>query len=79
MIGAGRKKPYTERGIRRLPCARCGGKATHQWQICSDGNKWRPVCVACDIALNETVLKFMRDGKRKEKIADYRRRQLEEA
>jgi len=55
----GRKKPYTQIGIERLPCFRCGTKSTHQWQICADQNLFRPVCIECDIALNRLVLKFM--------------------
>jgi hypothetical protein len=54
-----RKKPYTQRGIRRLKCFRCGAQAEHQWQICSDGNVFRPICKKCDVELNELVLKFM--------------------
>lgn len=52
----GRKKPYTVIGIERLPCFRCGNPAYHQWQICADGNLYRPVCLDCDIELNEMVL-----------------------
>lgn len=52
----GRKKPYTVIGIERLPCFRCGKPAYHQWQICADGNLYRPVCLDCDIELNEMVL-----------------------
>jgi hypothetical protein len=55
----GRRKPYTEAGIRRLPCFRCGAPAEHQWQICSDDSLYRPICVACDVALNELVLRWM--------------------
>jgi len=54
-----RKKPYTEIGISRMKCFRCGAKASQQWQICSDGNQYRPICVDCDIMLNEMVIKFM--------------------
>ena len=54
-----RKKPYTAIGIRRLKCFRCGKQAVHQWQICSDNNVYRPLCLECDIALNELVLKWM--------------------
>ena len=61
-----RKKPYTEIGIKRLKCIRCGARAETQWQICSDGNQFRPVCMDCDIKLNELVLKFM-------KFKDYKR------
>lgn len=54
-----RKKPYTERAIKRLKCIRCGSLAKYQWQICSDGNNYRPLCVECDIALNRLVLTWM--------------------
>lgn len=53
-----RTKPYTEIGISRLTCIRCGKKAQFQWQICSDGNVFRPICVECDIELNRLVLDF---------------------
>ena len=55
----GRKKPYTYIGIRRLKCFRCGKQASQQWQVCADGNVYRPICIDCDIALNELVLRFM--------------------
>ena len=56
-----RIKPYTKIGIKRLGCFRkgCGNKATRQWQICSDGNTFRPICDECDIELNRVVLEFM--------------------
>jgi hypothetical protein len=38
-----RKKPYTEAGVKRLCCVRCGKPAKYQWQICSDGNNYRPI------------------------------------
>lgn len=53
-------KPYTALGIKRVPCFRCGAKASRQqWQICADGNRWRALCNACDVALNQLVLEFM--------------------
>lgn len=55
----GRPKPYTERGIRRLPCFRCGRRSRFQWSTCADGNLWRPICERCDIALNSLVLRWM--------------------
>lgn len=69
-----RKKPYTVIGVRRLKCFRCGSPAEAQWQICSDGNVYRPICVACDIALNEVVLRFMRFRDWRSKIRAYRQR-----
>jgi len=69
-----RKKPYTEIGIRRLKCFRCGEKPTQQWQICSDNNVYRPICDKCDIELNELALKFMGFADWKEKIEKYRKK-----
>lgn len=67
-----RKKPYTEIGIRRVKCFRCQNKAHFQWNICSDGNLFRPICVYCDIALNTMVLKFMKFPDWKEKSERYK-------
>lgn len=66
-----RKKPYTELGIKRLKCFRCGAPAVHQWQVCADGNVYRAICLACDIALNEMVLRFMGFKDWKAKIKRY--------
>jgi hypothetical protein len=54
----GRKTPYTAIGVRRLPCTRCGEKACHQWNVCADGF-YRPICIACDVELNQMVLRWM--------------------
>ena len=43
----------------------------HQWQICADGNIYRPICKECDIALNALVLEFMGDRARGEKMRLY--------
>ena len=72
----GRRKPYTVIGIRRLRCARCGEKAEHQWQVCADGNRYRPLCLRCDVLLNALVLRWMRDPDARRKIAAYRRATL---
>jgi hypothetical protein len=69
-----RSRPYTQRGIRRLRCFRCGRPAEHQWQICADNNVYRPICTDCDIRLNDLVLRFVRDPDRAEKIRKYRDR-----
>ena len=56
-----RRTPYTQIGIRRIACTRCGAKpGVHQWQTCADGNVWRVVCARCDVALNRLVLRWMR-------------------
>lgn len=66
-----RKQPYTELGIKRLKCIRCGDPATRQWQICSDGNNYRPLCDKCDIHLNLHVLVFMRHPNKKQLHKEY--------
>jgi hypothetical protein len=68
----GRKVPYTEIGVRRMKCFRCGKPAKYQWQICSDDNVYRPICEECDIKLNDLVLKFMRFPDAEEKMHKYR-------
>lgn len=67
-----RKKPYTETGIRRLKCFRCGARAQFQWSICADLNQYRPICLECDVALNELVLEFMGFENREKMIEDYK-------
>lgn len=54
-----RTKPYTARGIKRVPCLRCGAPSAHQWNICSLPGQ-HGVCTECDVALNAVVLAFMR-------------------
>ena len=55
-----RKKPYSEAGIKRVPCFRCGEPSVQQWQICSLNNEYKGLCLKCDIELNRIVLKFMK-------------------
>ncbi len=66
-----RKKRYTEIGIQRLKCIRCGEPALYQWQICADGNNYRPICDECDIGLNEVVLRFMRHPETTKLLENY--------
>ena len=54
-----RLKPYTEVGIKRVPCFRCGNPSFHQWQVCSLNNEYKGLCSDCDIELNRLVLNFM--------------------
>jgi hypothetical protein len=70
----GRRRPYTKRGILRVPCARCGEPSRFQWNVCADGNRYRGVCLACDVALNDLVLRWMGDPEADAKIAAYRER-----
>lgn len=67
-----RKKPYTQIGIERLKCFKCGRKAHFQWQICADNNIYRPICKSCDIKLNEMVLKWAGVIDWKDKITKYK-------
>lgn len=67
-----RRKPYTDRGISRVACARCGEPSRFQWQICADGNQFRGICEECDVALNETVMRFMWGASRDADIDAYR-------
>lgn len=69
-----RKQPYTEIGIRRLKCMRCGNQATQQWQVCADDNIYRPICADCDIELNILVLRWMGDSQLDSKIKKYKAR-----
>lgn len=66
-----RPEPYTAAGLRRKKCIRCGKPATTQWQICSDGNNYRPLCFRCDIKLNRLVLDFAMDPASEYKICKY--------
>lgn len=66
-----RKLPYTDIGIKRKKCIRCGEKANFQWQICSDGSNYRPICKLCDIKLNKLVLNFMRHPRTKRVMSKY--------
>lgn len=68
----GRREPYTVLGISRLSCIRCGDRAEHSWQICADGNKHRPLCLKCDVELNELVLNWAGDPRARKKIQAYR-------
>ena len=71
----GRKKPYTEIGIAKLPCTRynmCGNKASHQWQICADRRLFRPVCTKCDIELNEMVMRWAFGHTREDDLKAYK-------
>ena len=68
-----RRKPYTDIGIKRVPCFRCGKSSVRQWQICSLNNEYKGLCRQCDIDLNRTVLVFLRVSARDihSLIADY--------
>lgn len=56
----GRRRPYTQRGIGRIPCSRCGAPSRFQWSACANDNLFVGVCLECDIGLNRVALLFMR-------------------
>ena len=66
-----RKKPYTDIGIKRIPCSRCGVPSSRQWQVCANGNLYLGVCDNCDIELNALVLEFMKVPGRKTLMKKY--------
>lgn len=66
-----RKKPYSEIGIRRLRCARCGSEARYQWQICADDRLFRPLCAKCDVQLNALVLAWVNHPQGYSKLRKY--------
>jgi len=68
----GRKRPYTAIGIKRCKCVRCGKPAHAEWQACADGRLHRPLCIQCDIELNEMVLKWIGFPDWEEKMRKYK-------
>ena len=75
----GRRKPYTVRGIKRLKCIRCGRPGRFQWAICADGNKQRPLCTRCDIALNALVLRWAKCPNATALMRQYKKKMAEGA
>jgi hypothetical protein len=70
--GPGRKKPYTQIGIRRMPCTRCGNPGRTQWQICADDRLYRVLCRSCDVELNELVTRWVWGDAREDDLKRYR-------
>ena len=66
-----RTEPYTAQGITRVSCVRCSAPAVHQWQVCADNNRYRALCLDCDIALNRLVLDWANDPMASQKIEAY--------
>lgn len=58
-----RRVPYTERGLSRVQCTRCGGRSVAQWgaKACAAGGEtgYYGLCAACDVALNAMLLRFL--------------------
>ncbi len=68
----GRKTPYTERGISRVPCARYGHASVHQWQICANDRRYLGACADCDLEVNQWALTFFRVPNGAEIYEDYK-------
>lgn len=68
-----RRKPYTEIGIRRCRCVRCGRQASAQWKVCADG-VYRPVCGLCDVVLNKIMMEQLLVPDLERKLAEYERK-----
>ena len=71
-----RRAPYTAKGIKRVPCARCGEPSYAQWQICSDGNQRRGLCRKCDVGLNRVTMRYVFGRSRDADIDAYAKRIL---
>lgn len=70
-----RRKPYTDRGISRVPCVKCGRPSKYQWRICST-NAWSAVCGACDLAINTIVAEWAFGKQKAAPLLDRYRRQF---
>jgi hypothetical protein len=74
-----RFEPYTEIGVRRVPCTRCGKPGHASWNICADKvgdrTQYRALCVDCDIELNTMVMRWAFGETREADIAAYAARE----
>lgn len=76
LFGGGRRRGdghYSAAGIRRVLCSRagCGRHADTEWSACADGNKHRPLCGECDVALNAVALAWWGDPQWRAKLIEY--------
>ena len=69
-----RSRPYTAKGISRVPCAKCGQPSAYQWQICALDNLWHGLCALCDVELNELMLNFVGHPEATTRARAYRQR-----
>lgn len=67
--------PYTARGIKRVPCARCGKPSHAWWNVCADKigsrTQYRGLCLECDIGLNEVAMRYVFGSEREADITAY--------
>lgn len=79
-----RSKQYTARGIKRVPCVRCGGQGYAQWNACAENTPngrqvFRVLCAECDVGLNELALRYVYGDKVNEEVLSaYREKVLGE-
>ncbi len=69
-----RTRPYTDAGIKRVPCAHCGERSAHQWDLrpCAlHARRWFGLCTACDITINALVLHFFNAPDAEALMVDY--------
>lgn len=66
-------RPFTEIGIKRMACVRCGNKPSYSsWQICSDQRRHRPLCAQCDYDLQVLVLRWFGHPDTERLLEEYR-------
>lgn len=64
-------RPYTQGEVDAADCFRCSSPAATQWQVCADGNTFRPLCWACDVELNRRTLEWMGHPDQQRLMLDY--------
>lgn len=64
-----RKKPYSERGIHRVPCIKCKAPSKYQFRICST-DRWTAVCADCDLEINRIVAIWAYGQRQGQEIVD---------
>lgn len=72
-----RTRPYTEAGLPRVPCARCGRPSRHQWSLrpCAIGKTaWHGLCREHDLQLNLDMLSFFKVPDAEALMAEYERK-----
>lgn len=67
-----RRTPYTDKGILRIPCMRCGRPSCYNWNVCALGKGYFGICVECDALLNEVVIRFFKIKGWKKIMKEYR-------
>jgi hypothetical protein len=65
------ERPYTQAEVEAADCFRCGSPGAFQWQVCADGNIWRPLCFPCDVELNRRTLEWMGHPDQHRLMLDY--------